>query len=668
MLLGLLCVLVPTWGAKNPTPPPAVFHRATVSLNENWQCALDPNGAAPREQWANALPENGHAVLLPLNWEHHPLHRTPDAVEWYSRLFTFPAELGDAGALLVIDNPVGVLEVYQDGAAVATCYGNGLTRRVVLHGAPGTEHRLTLRLDRQALPAAIRAQAICGLGPISLEVLPPVRVEACTPVVQVGDNNLTVRYRLFTETPCSATLYLELFVLGSDRATVRLTTPVELPKGTFDGEQKLPVKSWKHWSPGAPQLYRLRVTLLGPDKIGDTREVTCGICTAVIDHATLRIDGQPILLKGMRLPGGVPLLSQPTLSQTLDTEISYLRQAGFNAIMADGAALSEELLTLADRLGLIVIGEIPPGPPADGAAQPSRPDIRTAVEELGHHPCIVAWSWANDGMPEGDLAILRALDPARPVLLRDSAHSQIVTSLTQPARPFEDVDATLTPPMPAEWQTALRTRETANTPVLLSGIGVAMAPPQPPVVDTKTLLKDTEEELARNGALIMPGERTAEDGALAEIRSVVESMRRTTSALGYFVRPLRGGTLTGLNTLNGIPTGAFTNAVGYNQPCLITLRTASGVSATAFPQLEATVVNDAQRAGDFLLYQVLTLPDGRTSITQKELKLSGKRLQDISMLATPSARQPGEYRLQLLLANTIGVIASTQVMVLRIAD
>jgi len=634
------------WGAKKASP--AISARTVIPLNENWQCALDRDGTASREQWARVLPVNGQTLQLPLSWEHHPLHRMPEAVEWYTHLLTYPEKMTRAGAQLVIENPVGELEIYLDGTPLATFTGNGLTRRVMVHGEAGSEHRLTLRLDRRALPEPIRRNAMIGLGPIRLELLPPVRIDACAPLIRPTDNKCVVHYRLFAEAPCPATLTLQVQAADSTEIAHKVVA-LDLPIGATEGEHALSLNGFQGWTPEGPRVYRLRATLACADGTGDVCEAPCGGCAVTFDHGTMRVGGQPLLVKGMRLPGGIPLLSQPmsgqapSLAGTLETELNLLRQAGFNAMMSDGAMLPHEAFDIADRLGLLVIAEIPPGDHA-------RPEIRTAIEELGSHPCIAAWSWETTGATDDDVATLRALDPGRPLLLRAGAHSQLLLPSGRASIPFEDIDTTLSLPVPAEWGTRLRTWESSRQPLLVSGVGVSLTTTAAPDAVNSTL-----------------GTRSAEEQALAEIRAVVESMRRVGNAFGYFVRPLRGDSLTGLNTGSGIPTAAFTNAVGYNQRDLLVLRAAPGQAPNTAPRLEAAVINDSKHIGVFRLYQVITRPDGKTTINQLESVLTGKRVQDLTTPAIAADAGPGEYRLQLLLSDDTGVVASTQVMVVSIA-
>ena len=144
---------------------------------------------------------------------------------------------------------------------------------------------------------------------------------------------------------------------------------------------------------------------------------------------------------------------------------------------------------------------------------------------------------------------------------------------------------------------------------------------------------------------------------------MVESMRRSEKSLGFFVRPLPGGSLTGLITGSEIPTGAFTDAVGYNARDMIVLREARTRAAA----VDAAIINDSQQTGQYLLYQVLTAADGKTAIKQYELTLTGRRVQDVSACVSLPADAAGEYRLQLLLASeAAGVLAASRVMPLSL--
>ncbi len=587
-LFAIVCLFVPQHlrGATKAAPLAVTFHRTVVALNDGWWCAVDRDGAAPRALWAGTMPDDASEVALPLCWEHHPLKRNPETVEWYWRRVTYPARMASTGARLLIENPVGMLEVYIDGKAAGAYLGNGLTRQLLLQGAGGSQHLLALRLDRSALPEAIRRGASCGLGPITLELLPPVRIASCVALPDAGGNTLLVHYCLEAEEPFTGALHLQ--ILSPTGRVTQQTVALDMTGQGLEGERKLSLGRCPRWSPEDAQVCTLRVTLLCTDGTGDMCEKHCGASICKFAHGKFYVDGQPVLLKGMRLPGGIPLLTA-SLEQTLEHELTLLRRTGFNSLMADGAALPEQALTVADRLGIMVIGDIPPG--ADDAT------LGSAVEELGSHPSLVAWSWKSGTSPDSELAILRKLDPNRAVLLRNGAHSQILLP-TGAGIAFddEDIDGTPTMPQPADWPATIYRWEGSRQPVLVSGFCLAPAAMHEAAGAPASAAGDASAEQGGEGE---------NEAVQAAIRTVVESVRRSETSLGYFVRPLHGGSLTGLTTGSEIPTVAFTDAMGYNAQDLIVLRDARTPEAGE-PSINAVIINDSHFSGHYQLYQVLT--------------------------------------------------------------
>ncbi len=84
----------------------------------------------------------------------------------------------------------------------------------------------------------------------------------------------------------------------------------------LEGERRLTLRQGERWTPADPRVYQLRATLLCADGTGDMYETPCGAPDCSFDHGGWLVAGQPVLLQGMRLPGGVPLLAKATLAQT----------------------------------------------------------------------------------------------------------------------------------------------------------------------------------------------------------------------------------------------------------------------------------------------------------------------------------------------------------------
>jgi hypothetical protein len=305
--------------------------------------------------------------------------------------------------------------------------------------------------------------------------------------------------------------------------------------------------------------------------------------------------------------------------------------------MVDCAACSTALLTCADRTGLLVIADIPLLKTM--AAQPPRPDISSMLEACGNHPSIIAWSWTGEIPSADDLALLRRLDPHRILLVRGPHGSLVFSPADMVGQPLSDFDA-LSYTQQQPWLDALQQAENGTQSLLVSGT-------LPGDGDTRDL-GDRQREMAR----------------LCQERLTVESVRRARCALGYFVRPPRGETLTGLTTRDGTLTPLYLAAWSYNKPCSLALR-----MRKQGEQYHADLIlfnDDALPVLNLTLFQVLTPPDGLTVMQQvgeQLISLSGERRQDLSaMLPAITLGDAGSYQVQYILNNDGKVFALSQVI------
>jgi hypothetical protein len=617
---------------ERPAPVTAEQGRVVVSLDNAWSFAADLSGQA---QWAAALPSPS-TLTLPHSWAEIGARAV-----WYARDITLPGAGEPVEVQLNLDHPVGLLDVFLDGKPIAQFHGNGLPRHVRLQDAGGSTHRLALRLGRTGLPSLVGREPIYGLGHITMELLPPTRIDALTAVMDSARQTLAARYRLAAETPVEATLKLEVLAAAGDRVLQRHAETFDLPAVGASSERVFTLKRMLRWSPReAGNTYRVHATLLVGGRVVDERALSCGAAAVTFNGTSLLLDGQAIGLKGVRLPGGIPLIYTTTLEETLRNELALARRAGFNAIMADGSALPEEVLAVADELGMLVIGEIPAG--SDGL-----PLIRPTLEACAHHPSIIAWSWAGAGDQAEQLAVLRELDPSRLILLRDGAQSRLIDPRNPAGQVVADLDFTLPAGSTDAWWERLERLEEAGGPVLATGIGVEMA------------------AAANGGGADVRGNTATGDEALGRLRGAVESLRsaRQFPLLGYFVRLPDAETLTGLSTPSGNPTNALTTSLAYNGPCAIVMRVKSPAALAEQAVLDAAIVCDEHLQGDYQLYQVVTsVEDGKTAITSREVELTGKTARyDLRNHLSFAPDRAGEYRLQLVLSQGDRVIASTRV-------
>lgn len=685
LLLTMLIAWLPVCAA---VPDPGERTRTRLALSEGWETATDLHGDAPRDAWARQLPDAA-PVTFPTRWDDDATAGTASGAVWYACTVTLPEKTGETGVSLVFDEPVGVFDVYSDGTLLSHFFGNGLTRRVLLAGAPGSSHRVSLRLARAGLPAAIRRVVSCGLGAMSLELLPPVRLDSITPAFSLASDLLTIRYHVTAAAACHADLAISVLpVTGRGPGThLKKPVPLELPAGDTDGAYTIATGALTRWSPDAPRLYRLSVDVgvTGSRERDGIQQIIapCAV-TFSTDHQLL-VNGTRVTLRGLRLPGGAPppspeavyggngqtglhaelrnarkggyaiaLSDKLALTEELLefsraqhlTEMVLMRRAGYNAVLADGAALSDAVLRLADRLGMLVIAEIPPAREGD---VPGEPEIAATLSALGHHPSIVAWTWQSSGQARDEVLALRTLDPIRPALVREPGRTRLFAASSADGEEIVALDEASFPDA-SGWLRAVQQAGPGEGALLITGT-VAGAAPGPRFTDQL-------------------GELTR----LTTVREAIESVLCARAPCGYFLRPARNGTLTGLVTPAGMPTQAYFAAAASNALCLLTLRV-SLAEGQLRPKL--VLVNERGATGRYRLHRLVTTPDGLTAAAWTDVddpvSISASRRQEPAVRAhpdilgpIPTDAGPGQYRVQFILSLGSRVFAASQTVTVTV--
>jgi beta-glucuronidase len=220
---------------------------------------------------------------------------------------------------------------------------------------------------------------------------------------------------------------------------------------------ELPVPSARPWHPGDPYLYRLDLAH-GEDEYA----LPVGIRTVRVAGDRLLLNGQPVRLRGFGMHEDGALHGKGHDDARMVRDFALLKWIGANSFRTSHYPYAEEVLDYADRQGLLVIGETPAvglhlslGHMGDHGATTFAPDRigaaaaaahRQAIGELitrdRNHPCVIAWSIANEPDTAEDaarpyfaplVAATRELDPTRPVCFANVAtappEADVVTDL-----------------------------------------------------------------------------------------------------------------------------------------------------------------------------------------------------------------------------------------------
>ncbi len=211
-------------------------------------------------------------------------------------------------------------------------------------------------------------------------------------------------------------------------------------------EATLRVPSARFWGPHDPYLYPLTVTLTDGQRDTDAYSLDIGIRTVAVRGEQLLLNNQPIKLTGFGKHEDFALSGRGLNLPMWVRDYELLRWVGANLYRTPHYPYAEEAMDLADRLGVLVINEIPAvglnfEDPAEATAQrlaQATQQLRELITRDKNHPSTIMWNVANEPMGGSLLGAdqpmpaavkagmrffrqmydqARRLDPTRPVTL-----------------------------------------------------------------------------------------------------------------------------------------------------------------------------------------------------------------------------------------------------------
>jgi len=164
------------------------------------------------------------------------------------------------------------------------------------------------------------------------------------------------------------------------------------------------------WSPELPQLYDLKVELLGQEgEAVDEKQKRFGVRTIEVRGTQIFLNGEPIVIKGVNRYDDVAGYGPTVPEEIVRADLLKAKQAGVNCIRTH-YPLDTRHLNMMDEIGLMLFNEIP----LNWWLKPWEIDAEVdetvnneiidnaeiaLIEMIKHgrnHPCIIAWSMCNE--------------------------------------------------------------------------------------------------------------------------------------------------------------------------------------------------------------------------------------------------------------------------------
>jgi len=418
-------------------PRPIMTRTDWLNLNGLWEYAVTPRSAGEPAGFEGS-------ILVPFATESSlsGVGRVvgPDQALWYRRSFQVPATWKGKRVLLHFGAVDWEATVYVNGRQAGThkggydpftfdisdlFQGDGLQRIVIRVWDPTNGGNSTQPRGKQVLrPGGIFYTAVTGiwqtvwLEPVSsayiagLRTIPDVDQQVVSLTADVSGAN--AEHRLRVEVRDGNT------VVARGESRPGQAVALKIPKPRL-------------WSPGAPFLYDLRVTLLDArtrtiDSVGSyfgMRKIAIG--RDAQGYNRLFLNNAPLFQLGPLDQGWWPdgLYTAPT-DAALRYDLEQLKALGFNMLRKHVKVEPERLYYWTDKLGLLVWQDMPSSNfnrrnvPADALAEADRQwdvELKAMIDHLRNYPSIIMWVPFNEGWGQHDTKRItewiKGYDPTR---------------------------------------------------------------------------------------------------------------------------------------------------------------------------------------------------------------------------------------------------------------
>ncbi len=393
-----------------PEHPRPDFERADwVNLNGPWNFRFDSRGVGIDERWFDLEPSAfSSTILVPFPWG-SPLSGVADEadVAWYGRRVTIPKGWKGQRLFLCVGASDWRTRAWLDGQPLGVHQGGYTPFEFELtdHANAGGEYRLVLRVDDT--PHSFKLEGKQGYGParglwqtVYLEARPVAFVESFELRPDLAKEQVEVRARLAEPAAEGTSVGLEL---GAGAAASFHEGPL-VPNGAREVRFAVPVKSPRVWSLEDPHLYAATILLRTPE--GEDRVKTYFGMREIgtvrlpgLGHPYVALNGKPVYLQMTLDQGWHPqgFTTWPS-DAAMKEEVLLARRLGLNAIRTHVKIELPRKLYWADRLGVLVMADVPNswGEPDAAMKAEWETAFRGMVRRDFNHPSIFSWVLFNE--------------------------------------------------------------------------------------------------------------------------------------------------------------------------------------------------------------------------------------------------------------------------------
>ena len=357
---------------------------------------------------------------------------------WYERTFAVPSFESDEELVLRFGSVTHQAKVYVNGQLLGEHVGGFTPFEVCIPEELTNGNELLISvcanniLDHTTLPVGNYSEEVSPDGsvkkkvvenfdffnyagiqrPVQLLVLPKARIEDIVVTYDIHENDATVKVAV---------------VHTANGGTAKVTLLDENGEVVAKGEAgfELEIANVRRWEVLDAYLYTAKVELFSGGELIDEYEELFGVRTIRVENGQFLVNDKPVYFKGFGKHEDSYVNGRGFNEAVNLMDLNLMKSIGANSFRTSHYPYSEEMMRLSDRMGFLVIDEVPAvGLFANFTAaldlvgggknslktwefyetmKNHKLVLRELVARDKNHACVVLWSVANepDGAGEG---------------------------------------------------------------------------------------------------------------------------------------------------------------------------------------------------------------------------------------------------------------------------
>ncbi len=206
-----------------------------------------------------------------------------------------------------------------------------------------------------------------------------------------------VTIQAFLASPSESDCEAEIAIHGPAGARV-LMAHTQLSEGTAGFVQHFALGEPLPWSPDAPNLYRLDITLMRNGIVVDQFSDSFGFRTIEARNGRFYLNGELLYLRAALDQDYYPdtICTTPSI-EFLEDQFRKAKELGLNCVRCHIKAPDPMYYEVADRVGLLVWTELPNlGLSTERSQKRKQETLKGIVDRDGNHPSIFCWTIINE--------------------------------------------------------------------------------------------------------------------------------------------------------------------------------------------------------------------------------------------------------------------------------